>query len=141
MIPRINVGSGISGAARYVLGEGKGRGNDDLAPGERSRVDWIGGTGFGFEIDSAADADLARRVMEFDALNQGSPTKQCLKDCVHLSLAWTRGETPSRAEMEEAAHQALDALQLLGAQRLRDGGGTHDAEDPQKAVRHRVGQP
>jgi Ti-type conjugative transfer relaxase TraA len=118
MIPRINVGKGVTGAVNYVLGEGKGRGNDELAPGEHSRVDWIGGTGFGFEIDSAADADLARRVMEFDALNQSSPTKMCLKDCVHLSLAWARGETPSRADMEQAAHEALKALGMENAKAL-----------------------
>jgi hypothetical protein len=118
MIPRINVGKGVTGAVHYVLGEGKGRGNDDLAPGEQSRVDWIGGTGFGFEIDSAADADLARRIMEFDALNQSSPTKQCVKDCVHLSLAWPRGETPSRADMEQAAREALDALGMKNAKAL-----------------------
>ena len=53
------------------------------------------------------DADLARRIMEFDALNQTSPTKQCDKDCVHLSLGWRPGEQPTREQMEDAAHGAL----------------------------------
>jgi len=118
MTPRLNVGKGVTGATRYVLGEGRGAGNDNLAPGEQSRVDWIGGTGFGFDIETRADADLARRVMEFDALNQGSKTKPCEYDCVHLSLSWTPSQKPSRAEMEEAAHDALKALGMGNAKAL-----------------------
>jgi Ti-type conjugative transfer relaxase TraA len=118
MTPRINVGTGVTGATRYVLGEGRGAGNDNLVPGEKSRVDWIGGTGFGFEIDNRADAELARKIMEFDALNQGSRTKQCEKDCVHLSLSWTPSQKPSRAEMEEAARDALKALGMGNAKAL-----------------------
>ena len=61
---------------RYVFGRRPRPENRraETAAGERqSRVDWIGGTGFGFEIESEADAELARRVMEFDALNQSQP--------------------------------------------------------------------
>jgi hypothetical protein len=108
----------VTGAARYVLGEGKGAGNDNLAPGERSRVDWIGGTGFGFEIRDRGDADLARRIMEFDALNQASRTRRCEKDVVHLILSWRPGETPDRAQMEEAARSALAAMGMANAKAL-----------------------
>ena len=118
MIPRCKVGRGITGATRYVLGEGQGAGNDNLAPGDESRVAWIGGTGFGFEITNRADAELARRIMEFDALNQGSRTKPCVNDAVHLSLSWRPGETPTRAQMETAAHAALDAIGMANAKAI-----------------------
>ena len=121
MIPRMKVGAGATGAVRYVLGQGRDPKTGELrelVPGEQSRVDWIGGTGFGFEIETRDDAEIARRVMEFEALNQSSRTRQCEKDCVHLSLAWARGETPSRAEMEGAAHEALQALGMGNAKAL-----------------------
>ena len=56
--------------------------------------------------------------MEFLALNQRSKTRKCEQDCVHLSLSWARGETPSREEMEKAAHEALDALGMKNAKAL-----------------------
>jgi hypothetical protein len=121
MNPRINVGRGVTGAVRYVLGQGrdpKTGALKDLMPGEDSRVEWIGGTGFGFRIETAADADLARRVMEFDAVNQKSRTKQCELDCVHLSLSWRPGETPTREQMEEAARSALADLGMGNAKAI-----------------------
>jgi Ti-type conjugative transfer relaxase TraA len=121
MIPRNKVGKGVSGAVRYALSEGKDpkTGRPRTEPkGEQTRVAWISGTGFGFEIETRADADLARRIMEFDALNQTSKTKQCEKDCVHLSLGWRPGEEPTRAQMEAAAHQALAALGMANARAL-----------------------
>lgn len=118
MIPRCKVGRGITGATRYVLGEGQGAGGDVLAAGEESRVAWIGGTGFGFEIATRDQAELARRIMEFDALNQGSPTKPCVNDAVHLSLSWRPGETPTRPQMEAAAHAALDAIGMANAKAI-----------------------
>jgi Ti-type conjugative transfer relaxase TraA len=121
MIPRCTVGKGITGAAQYILSEGR-----DPETGKRrrrpangnSRVAWIGGTGFGFDIVSREDADLARRIMEFDALNQASRTRQCEKDCVHLSLGWRPGETPTREEMEAAAREALKAMGMENAKAL-----------------------
>ena len=99
MNPRINVGRGVTGAVRYVLGPGPRSENGELkelTPDEQSRVAWISGQGaFGFDITTAADAERARRVMEFDALNQKSRTRQCVQDCVHLSVAWRPGETPN----------------------------------------------
>ena len=121
MIPRATVGTGVSGAVRYLLSEGKDHktGEHRTGPkGERSRVEWIGGTGFGFEIESRDDADLARRLMEFAALNQASKTRKCEKDCYHLSLSWRPGEEPTRAQMEEAAHQALAAIGMSNAQAM-----------------------
>src|ERR1700733_5080824 len=115
MIPRIVVGKGITGVTRYVLGEGKGAGNDNLPPGQESRVAWIGGQGFGFAIKSREDVDLARRIMEFDALNQNSRTKRCEKDAVHLMLAWRVGDNPTREQMEAAARGALKALGMEDA--------------------------
>ena len=121
MVPRLNTGKGVSGAVRYVLGQGRDPKTGELRPpaaNDDSRVVWMSGTGFGFAIKTAADAELARRVMEFGALNQGSRTKRCEQDCVHLSLAWRPGETPTRAEMEAAAHSALAALGMGNAQAL-----------------------
>ena len=126
MTPRLNVGKGVSGAVRYVFGPGRDPKTGELKQTGASRVAWIGGQGFGFEIRSAADADLARRVMEFDALNQGSRTKRCEQDCVHLSLAWRPGDTPTREQMEEAARGALEALGMGNARALFVA---HDDED------------
>jgi hypothetical protein len=121
MIPRCKVGKGVTGAASYILGEGRNYETGalrELAPGDETRVSWIGGTGFGFDIETYADADLARRIMEFDALNQASRTRQCEKDCVHLSLAWRPGETPSREQMETAAKDALKSLGMENAKAI-----------------------
>lgn len=118
MITRIKVGKGVSGAVRYVLSEGRDLVTGEfkqLAAGQETRVAWISGTGFGFDIESHADADLARRIMEFDALNQTSPTRQCEKDCVHFALGWRPGDQPTREQMEEAARGALDALGMGNA--------------------------
>lgn len=121
MIPRIKVGRGVTGAVRYIMGEGRDALTGDLKvleADEKTRVAWFAGTGFGFDIQTQDDADLARRIMEFDSLNQNSRTRQCEKDCVHLSLAWRPGENPSRAEMEEAARSALKALGMENAKAL-----------------------
>ena len=121
MNPRLNTGKGVSGAVRYVLGQGRDPQTGELKPAaanDDSRVAWMSGTGFGFAIKNEADAELARRVMEFDSLNQGSRTRQCEKDCVHLSLGWRPGETPTRAEMEAAAHSALASLGMANAKAL-----------------------
>jgi hypothetical protein len=119
MIPRCTVGKGITGAAQYVLSEGR-----DPETGERrkepangnSRVTWIGGTGFGFEIESREDADLARRIMKFDAINQASRTRQCEKDCVHLSLGCRPGETPDHRRNGTRRPRGADSDGLGGRQ-------------------------
>lgn len=121
MTPRLNTGKGVSGAVRYVLGEGrhpKTGALKDAAPDGQSRVDWLSGVNFGFEIRNAADADLARRIMEFDALNTTSKTRRCRDDCVHLTLSWRPGETPTREQMEEAARGALKDLGMENAKAL-----------------------
>src|SRR4051794_21873279 len=118
MNPRINVGKGVTGAVRYVLSEGrdpKTGALKELPENGKTRVDWIGGTGFGWKVETRADADLARRVMEFDAINQKG---QCRQDCVHLSLAWRPGEQPNREQMEEAARDALASLGMSNAKAL-----------------------
>lgn len=121
MITRCIVGRGVTGAVRYVLGEGRDPETRELLlPGESetTRVGWIGGTGLGFAIESRDDADLARRIMEFDALNQTSRTKQCEFDCVHLALGWRPGEDPTREAMEAAAMSALTALGMENAKAI-----------------------
>ena len=118
MIARSVVGKGVTGLSKYVLGEGRGAGNDNLAPGEETRVAWIGGQNFGFAINSRERAELATRIMEFDALNQSSRTKRCEKDAMHLTLAWRVGEAPSRADMEAAALSALKAIGMENAKAI-----------------------
>jgi len=122
MIPHKTEGSGISGTVRYVMGEAKrdpvtGK-VPKLAPGEASRVAWFGGTGFGFPIDTHERLDIARRLMEWAALNQASKTKKCVDDCVHLSLSWHEDEKPTRAEMEAAAHSVLARLGMANARAI-----------------------
>ena len=126
MNPRINVGKGVTGAVNYVLGEGRDPKTGELLPDPldgSSRVAWIGGTGFGFNIESQAHAELARRIMEFDAQNQKGQAQQ---DCMHLSLSWRPGEQPTREQMEEAARDALKALGMGNAKALFVA---HDDED------------
>ena len=112
------MGKGVTGAVRYILGEGRDpqtgrfRGKP---PGGKSRVAWFGGTGFGFDIENEEDADLARRIMEFAAQNQASRTRPCEKDCVHLSLGWRPGEQPTIEQMEAAARDALKAMGMENA--------------------------
>jgi Ti-type conjugative transfer relaxase TraA len=107
---------------RYALGEGNDPANGNKPrtepKGEQSRVAWTSGQNFGFAIESREDADLARRMMEFMALNQTSRTKLCEKDCLHLSLGWRPGEEPTREQMEEAARSALAALGMGNARAL-----------------------
>jgi len=121
MIPRCKIGKGVTGAVRYILGEGRDPDSGELnilADGEQTRVEWFGGVGFGFEIDSRDDADLARRIMEFDAQNQSSRTRRCEFDCVHLALCWKPGEQPTREEMTKAAGDALAAMGMGNARAL-----------------------
>jgi Relaxase/Mobilisation nuclease domain len=116
--PRIIVGSGISGAIRYAMGEGRDpvtRELKKLSPDDQSRVVWFGGAGFFWNIESAADIEQARREMEFDALNQRGQVRQ---DCVHLMLAWRPGEKPDRAHMEEQVKSALAAIGMANAKAL-----------------------
>lgn len=121
MIPRCTIGTGITGAVRYIFGEGRDKETGKARPQPSaggSRVTWTGGTGFGFPVASPEDADLARRIMEFAAQNQASRTRPCVNDCLHLSLGWRPGETPSIAEMEAAALEALKALGMENARAL-----------------------
>jgi Ti-type conjugative transfer relaxase TraA len=121
MITRCKIGKGITGAVRYIFGEGRDPDSGELntlADGEITRVDWFGGVGFGFEIDSRDDADLARRIMEFDAQNQSSRTRRCEMDCVHLAVCWRPGEEPTKEQMAAAAHDALAAIGMGNARAL-----------------------
>lgn len=121
MITRCKVGKGITGAVRYILGEGRDPDSGELNfldEGEVTRVDWFGGVNFGFEIESRDDAELARRMMEFDAQNQTSRTRRCEMDCVHLALCWRPGEEPTREQMIATAQDALAAIGMGNARAL-----------------------
>jgi hypothetical protein len=121
MITRCKIGKGVTGAVRYILGEGRDPDSGELnilTDGEKTRIDWFGGIGFGFEVESRDDADLARRIMEFDAQNQSSRTRRCEMDCVHLSLCWRPGEQPTREQMATAAENALTAMGMGNARAL-----------------------
>ena len=121
MIPRIIKGSGITGAIRYNMGEGRDKLTNErlgLEPGAISRSEILGGQNFGFEVNSAERIELARRLMEFSALpeNQTAKTRKCTLDCLHMSLSWARGQEPTNAEKLEAAQSALRAIGMDGAQ-------------------------
>ena len=121
MKPRIQTGRGISGALRYVKGQGRDPKTGGSRPSNPARK---AGRNCSAErvsvstIENEADAELARRMMEFAALNQGSKTRKCEQDCVHLSLSWERGEKPTNDEKMEAARSALAALGMENAMAL-----------------------
>ena len=57
--------------------------------------------------------------MEFAALNQGSKTRQCEKDCVHLSLSWRRGrDAEPRGHGGDGARRARCTLGMKNAKAL-----------------------
>ena len=120
MVPNIVKGRGITGAIAYAMGEGNDKETGErkaLEAGQESRAELLGGQNFGFDVTDADRLDLARRVMEWSALpeNQTSPTKRCVKDCLHLSLSWDGGQQPDRDEMVRASQGALKALGMEGA--------------------------
>ena len=120
MIPNIVKGGGITGAIAYAMGQGNDPETGErkrLEEGAESRATLLGGQGFGFEVDDADRLELARKVMEWAALpeNQTSPTKKCVKDCLHLSLSWEAGQEPDRDEMVRASQNALKALGMENA--------------------------
>jgi len=122
MIAVGGVGRGISGAIRYVMGEGNDPANDNkrrpaAANDDEARVAWISGQGWegGWTPENRRDVETARRHMENLALRQKGKTKRCENDCLHLSLSWRKGETPEREEMERAAKEALAAVGMGSA--------------------------
>lgn len=118
---RGKLGKGLSGCLRYALGEGNDPQTRQPRPAvtdAAARVAWIGGQGFGWTPTTRDDAELARQVMEFAALNQTSKTRPCVKDCLHLILSWRSGEQPAREEMEQAAREALAAVGMKQARAL-----------------------
>jgi hypothetical protein len=121
VIANIAKGTGISGALAYAMGEGNDAVTNErltLGEGEKTRAEILGGQNVGFEIDGAERLDLARRMMEWNALpeNQPSRTRKCVKDCLHASLSWGDGQKPDRAEMIEAAQSFLKGIGLEKAQ-------------------------
>jgi hypothetical protein len=118
---RIQTGKGITGALRYVQGEGRDPKTGkliELAAGAEGRAELIGGHGFGFEVTDEARAELARKMMEHLAQNQASRTRKCVQDCVTIELSWARGETPGREEVIEASRSALAAQGMGNAMAL-----------------------
>ena len=122
MIPNIVKGRGITGALAYVMGQGEDENGKriELVPGEKSRADILGAQNIGFEIESAADLDLARRMMEWNGKeeNQASKWRKCEKDCLHASLSWEPGQNPTREEMIAAAQGFLKELGMETAQAI-----------------------
>jgi Relaxase/Mobilisation nuclease domain len=119
VIVGIKKGSGITGAMRYVKGEGRDDVTGELKQrvGDNSRAELLGGQGFGFEIKSEADVELARRVMEFAGKpeNQASKTRPCELDCEHITLSWAKAQRPDNAEKIAAARGVLGALGMSNA--------------------------
>ena len=88
-------------------------------PTAQSRVDWIGGTGFGFEIRTEADADLARRDHGIRRAQSEQPD-QAMRAGLRASVAGlaAAARQPTREEMEEAARSALEALGMGNAKAI-----------------------
>jgi hypothetical protein len=115
MMPNIVKGKGITGAMAYAMGQGNDPETGErilLKPGEASRAKVLGGQNFGFEIATADDVDLARRMMEFQGMHQANKTRQLDRDCFHASLSWGIGQTPDDDEMRQAATEFLKAVGL-----------------------------
>ena len=120
MIVNIVRGSGVTGAVRYCEGEGRDKATNkprQQEPGQPSRSELLGGLNFGFEVNDARTLDIARRTMEWQAKpeNQAGKTKKCVNDCLHVSLSWCKGETPTNAEMLEASQGVLKSMGMEGA--------------------------
>jgi hypothetical protein len=120
MMVHIVLGEGVTGTIRYLMGEGNDRETGErrtLAEGAAPRAELLGGQNFGFAVADAADLDLARRMMEWSARpeNQAGRAKTCVKDCLHMSLSWEKGQEPSEEEMIEAAQSLLKSLGMEGA--------------------------
>ena len=118
---RIGTGTGITGLCRYVQGEGRDPVTNQPikpAPAQKSRATLIGGTGFGFRIITPDRAEIARKVMEYKAANQGPKTRKCRQVCVHLVLTWPKSLNPTVEEKNEAAQSALEALGMSDAMSL-----------------------
>lgn len=117
MIFKSTSGTGITSTLRYVKGPGK---DEHGKPKTADRTNCLGGTGFGFNPLTERQQDIARRLMEqngrFDM--QGSPTKQCIKDCQHISLSWAPGQAPDREEKLEAVRTFLKALGMENSMTL-----------------------
>ena len=123
MIPNIVKGGGISGAIAYAMGQGNDPETGErkqLEAGAESRAELLGGQNFGFDVNDAERLDLARKVMEWSALpeNQTSPTKTCVRDCLHMSLSWEAGQEPDRDEMTRAAQSALKSLGMENSREM-----------------------
>ena len=121
MIPNIVKGRGITGALAYVMGQGEDEDGKriELAFGEQSRAEILGAQNFGYEIETAADLESARRSMEWNAKEENqaaSRGRKCEKDCLHASLSWEPGQDPTRAEMVAAAQGFLKSLGMETAQ-------------------------
>ena len=124
MIAVGGLGRGLTGAIRYAMGEGNDPVTNERRPAaandEASRVAWISGQGWegGWKPETRQDVETARRSMENLAFMQQGRTKRCEKDCMHLVLAWRKGEHPEREEMERAAREALAAVGMEKARAI-----------------------
>jgi hypothetical protein len=122
----MTMGKGITGAVNYARGEGRDpvtREFKKLAPGEESRVEFFGGGNFGFSITNGDDIELARKVMEYEAMNQRGKSRQVVG---HLSLAWRPGEEPTREHMQEQVESSLAAIGMGNARYLYFSHGDED---------------
>ncbi|WP_267361039.1 MULTISPECIES: AAA family ATPase [unclassified Methylobacterium] len=137
MIPNLVKGRGITGAIKYALGEGydgekmppyemamaRAAGVDtkgekvQLVANDNGRATILGGQNFGYEIDSVERVELARKAMEWNALdkNQTSRGRKCENDCLHATLSWEKGQTPTGDDMREAAQGFLKSIGMENA--------------------------
>jgi hypothetical protein len=118
MVPRIETARGLSSVVREVMRPSKRPEGNGRQERSESRVTLISGQNFGFDIKTREDVEIARRLMEFMAMRQGSRTRKCKKHALHITLWWHPDDRPTREQMEEAGRDALKALGMEEARAI-----------------------
>ena len=116
MVPKIHAkGSSFKGAAAYLLHD---KGCTDTA----ERVAWVETVNLATKNPETAWRVMAATAMDAPRLKEQAGIKKTgrqSKDAVlHVSLAWSPDQTPSRAEMTAFAQRALAALKAEDRQAM-----------------------
>ena len=106
---------------RYLRSPGKnpdGSRKPPPAPGTPGRARFLGGRGFSVPIGTSDDDwQFARRMMKANASQVlDGATKPLKKPVLHVAMSWDRGQTPSDADMMDAAARMAGKIQMGGDQ-------------------------
>ena len=100
MIVRTSTGKGIRGLHNYVT--------------EGRDAERLGGTGFGFDVDSERREKIALSVMEHD----GADSRRIKNPFFHTILSWHPDQSPDHGEQREAARSVLGGLGMPNARSI-----------------------